>query len=92
MAAREKELLPVPYFHVVFTLPREIARLATARPRVIYDLLFRASSEAMQQVALDEEHLAAEIGFLSVLHTWGLLRGELVEALGVDLVRVRRLF
>ena len=69
--AREAELLPVPYFHVVFTMPRPLAQLALRHPRVLYDLLFRASAEAMQQVARDEKHLGAEIGFLSVLHTWG---------------------
>jgi len=69
--AREAELLPVPYFHVVFTMPQQLARLALGHPRVLYDLLFRASSETLQQVALDERHLGAEIGFLSVLHTWG---------------------
>jgi hypothetical protein len=56
--------------HVVFTLPRELAPLALANKRLIYSLLFRASSETLLEVARDPRHLGAEIGFLSVLHTW----------------------
>jgi hypothetical protein len=71
MAAREAELLPVPYFHVVFTLPSAIGDLAYQNKAVIYDLLFKASSEAMLTIAADPKHLAARIGITSVLHSWG---------------------
>ena len=71
MEERESELLPVPYFHVVFTLPQEIAALARWNPKVVYDLLFKTSAETLRQVALDPKHLGAEVGVLSVLHTWG---------------------
>jgi hypothetical protein len=63
--------LPVPYFHVVFTLPHELSALALGNKRLIYDLLYKASSEAMLEMARDPKHLGAEIGFLGVLHTWG---------------------
>lgn len=69
--AREAELLPVPYFHLVFTLPHELGPLAKANPRLVYGLLFRAASEAMQNLAADPKHLGARVGFLAVLHTWG---------------------
>src|SRR5438874_12927 len=71
LAEREAELLPVPYFHLVFTLPAQIADIAYQNKAVIYDLLFKASSETMLAIAADPEHLGARIGFLSVLHTWG---------------------
>src|SRR2546426_253328 len=71
LAAREAELLPVPYFHVVFTLPAKIAAIAYHNKAVVYDLLFRASSEAMLTIAADPEHLGARIGITAVLHTWG---------------------
>jgi hypothetical protein len=71
LAAREKELLGVPYFHVVFTLPHELNPLCRHNARVLYDLLFRASAETLLEVAADPKHLGAQIGFLSVLHTWG---------------------
>jgi Putative transposase/Transposase zinc-binding domain len=71
MAAREAELLPVPYFHVVFTLPSAIGDIAYHNKAVIYDLLFKASSEAMLTIAADPKHLGARIGITSVLHTWG---------------------
>jgi Putative transposase/Transposase zinc-binding domain len=71
LAAREAELLQVPYFHVVFTLPAQIADIAYQNKAVIYDLLFKASSETMLVIAADPNHLGARIGFLSVLHTWG---------------------
>jgi hypothetical protein len=70
-AARQPELLPVPYFHVVFTLPGRIADLAYQNKAVIYNLLFKASAEALITIAADPEHLGARIGVLSVLHTWG---------------------
>ena len=70
LAARRQELLPTRYVHVVFTLPRELAPLALQNKKVIYDLLFRASAETLLEVARDPQHLGAEIGFFSVLHTW----------------------
>ena len=71
LAEREAELLPVPYFHVVFTLPQQIARLALQNPRQIYTILFQAASETLLTIAADPRHLGASIGFLAVLHTWG---------------------
>jgi Putative transposase/Transposase zinc-binding domain len=71
LAAREDELLPVPYFHVVFTLPAAIADIAYQNKAVIYDLLFKASAETLITIAADPKHLGARIGVLSVLHTWG---------------------
>jgi ssDNA-binding Zn-finger/Zn-ribbon topoisomerase 1 len=71
LAAREDELLPVPYFHVVFTLPAAIADIAYQNKAVIYDLLFKASAETLIAIAADPKHLGARIGILSVLHTWG---------------------
>jgi hypothetical protein len=71
LAERETELLPVPYFHVVFTMPARIADVAYQNKAVIYDLLFKASSETMLTIAADPKHLGAHIGILSVLHTWG---------------------
>lgn len=59
------------YFHVVFTLPHQFTGLALQNKRVIYDLLFHACAETLLEVAANPEHLGAEIGFLSVLHTWG---------------------
>ena len=71
MEAREAELLPVPYFHVVFTLPASIADIAYQNKRVIYNLLFKVSAETMQTIAADPRHLGAKIAITSVLHTWG---------------------
>jgi Putative transposase/Transposase zinc-binding domain len=71
LAARERELLPVRYFHVVFTLPHQLSTLFLQNKRLLYDLLFRASAETLLEVALDPKHLGAHIGFLAVLHTWG---------------------
>jgi Putative transposase/Transposase zinc-binding domain len=71
MRAREAELLPVPYFHVVFTLPSAIGDVAYQNKAVIYDLLFAASAETMLTIAADPKHLGAKIGITSVLHTWG---------------------
>jgi hypothetical protein len=71
LAEREKELLPVPYFHVVFTLPAKIADIAYQNKAAIYGILFKASAETMTTIAADPKHLGARIGFLSVLHTWG---------------------
>ncbi len=71
MEARAADLLPVPYYHVVFTLPAPIADIAYANKAVVYDLLFRASAETMQIIAADPKHLGARIGMTSVLHSWG---------------------
>jgi predicted Zn-ribbon and HTH transcriptional regulator len=71
MAARKAELLPVAYFHVVFTLPSAIGNIAYQNKALIYDLLFKASSETMLTIAADPKHLGARIGITSVLHTWG---------------------
>jgi len=69
--ARESELLPVEYFHVVFTLPASLGPVALQNQRTVYGLLFRAAAETLQQIAADPKHLGADIGFLAVLHTWG---------------------
>jgi hypothetical protein len=71
LAKRTKELLPVRYCHVVFTLPHQLAPLAYQNKRILYRLLFHASAATLLEVAADPKHLGAEIGFLSVLHTWG---------------------
>ena len=71
LEAREADLLPVGYFHAVFTLPAPIADIAFHNKRVVYDLLFKVSSEAMLTVAADPKHLGAKIGITAVLHTWG---------------------
>ena len=71
LAKREADLLPVGYFHVVFTLPAEIAAIAFHNKAVLYDLLFKAASEAMLTIAADPRHLGARIGITAVLHTWG---------------------
>jgi hypothetical protein len=70
LRARERELLPAHYVHVVFTLPRELAPLALQNKRLIYNLLFHASAETLLEIASDPRHLGAEIGFFSVLHSW----------------------
>ena len=71
VAARAEDLLPVEYFHVVFTLPAEIARIALWNKRAIYGLLFRASAETVMTIAADPKRLGAKVGMTSVLHTWG---------------------
>ena len=71
LARREADLLPVGYFHVVFTLPAEVADIAFHNKAVVYDLLFRAASETMLTIAADPRHLGARIGMTAVLHTWG---------------------
>ena len=70
IAARQQELLPTPYAHIVFTLPRRLAPLVLQNKKLLYDLLFRISAETLLEVARDPRHLGAEIGFFSVLHTW----------------------
>jgi hypothetical protein len=71
LAAREAELLPVPYFHVVFTLPAAIGAIAFQNKAKVYGLLFSAAAEALTTIAADPKHLGAEIGVTAVLHTWG---------------------
>ena len=71
LAEREAELLPVPYFHVVFTLPAPIGDIAYQNKAVIYDILFKAASETLITIAADPKHLGARIGLTAVLHTWG---------------------
>ena len=71
LAKQTQDLLPVPYFHVVFTLPHDLSALVLQNRKVLYDLLFRTSADTLLEVAADPDHLGAEIGFLSVLHTWG---------------------
>jgi Putative transposase/Transposase zinc-binding domain len=71
LAERAAELLPVPYFHVVFTLPARIAAIAYQNKAVVYDLLFRAAAETVLTIAADPKHLGARIGITAVLHTWG---------------------
>src|SRR5207244_7757555 len=68
--SRLRELLPVPYVHIVFTLPPQLAPLALQNKKVIYGLLLRVSAETLLEVARNPRHLGAEIGFFSVLHTW----------------------
>jgi hypothetical protein len=68
--ARSRDLLPVPYAHVVFTLPHELAPMALQNKRIVYDLLFRASAATLIEVAQNPERLGADIGFFSVLHSW----------------------
>ena len=70
IAARRRELLPVPYVHVVFTLPPQLASLALQNKKIIYGLLLRASAETLLEIARNPRHLGAEIGFFCVLHTW----------------------
>jgi Putative transposase/Transposase zinc-binding domain len=71
LEAREQEVLDVEYFHVVFTLPHELVPLALQNPRVVYGMLFRATSETLLTIARDPKHLGATIGCLALLHTWG---------------------
>src|SRR5258705_6383741 len=71
LAAREADLLPVPYFHVVFTLPAPIAAIAFQNKAVVYAILFRAAAEAMSTLAANPRRVGAEIGVVAVLHTWG---------------------
>jgi hypothetical protein len=71
MAQRTAELLPVPYFHVIFTIPASAAPLGLQNKQVVYDILFRAASQTLLQIAADPKHLGAQIGFFLILHTWG---------------------
>jgi hypothetical protein len=71
LESRRQELLPVEYFHVVFTVPEAIARIAFYNQALVYGLLFRCAAEALLTIARDHKHLGAEIGFFGILHTWG---------------------
>src|SRR5256885_1024 len=71
LAEREAELLPVPYYHLVFTLPAAIGNIAYQNKAVIYDILFKAAAETLTTIAADPKHLGARIGFTAVLHSWG---------------------
>ncbi len=71
LTEREAELLPVPYYHVVFTLPAAIAAIAFHNKAAVYDLLFRTAAETLTAIAADSKHLGARIGLTAVLHTWG---------------------
>ena len=71
LAEREAELLPVPYYHLVFTLPAAVADIAYQNKATVYDILFKASSETLITIAADPKHLGARVGAISVLHTWG---------------------
>lgn len=71
LAERHADLLPVPYYHVVFTLPAEVASLAYQNKAVVYDLLFKAAAETLLTIAADPKHMGARIGLTAVLHTWG---------------------
>jgi hypothetical protein len=71
LADRQSELLPVPYFHVVFTVPTPIAEIALHNKAVVYGILFTAAAETLRVIAADPQHLGAEIGLVAVLHTWG---------------------
>jgi len=71
LSERAGELLPVQYFHVVFTIPHEVAAISLQNRKAIYSILFETSAKTVRQVAADPRHLGAEVGFLSVLHTWG---------------------
>jgi Putative transposase/Transposase zinc-binding domain len=71
LAAREADLLPVGYFHLVFTVPTEIAPIAYQNKAVVYDLLFRTAAETLLKIAADPKHLGARIGATAVLHSWG---------------------
>ena len=70
LEARAEELLPVPYFHVVFTVPAEISSLAWKNKKTVYEILFRAAAQTLLEIARDPRHLGARIGFLAILHTW----------------------
>ena len=71
LEARARDLLPVEYFHVVFTIPAALAEIALQNKKVMYDILFRASAETLKTIAADPKHLGAQLGFIGLLHTWG---------------------
>ncbi len=70
LSARQRELLPVPYFHVVFTVPHKLNTLIRANPKTLYNLLFRSVADTLIELAADPKHLGAQIGFFAILHTW----------------------
>lgn len=76
LAERESELLPVPYFHIVFTIPRELAAIAHQNRRILYKILFETAWQTLRTIAADPKHLGAEIGVLAILHTWGQTLGH----------------
>lgn len=71
LADRQAELLPVPYFHVVFTMPAPVAAIALQNKALVYDILFKAAAETIRVIAADPKHLGAETGMIAILHTWG---------------------
>jgi len=71
LAARQAELLPVAYFHVVFTLPAPLAEIAFHNKATVYAILFKAAAETLRTIAADPKHLGAQIGMIALLHTWG---------------------
>ena len=71
IAARNEDLLPIEYFHVVFTIPSELNLLVSMNQKVLYNLLFRSASETLTELANDPKHLGAKIGVIGILHTWG---------------------
>jgi hypothetical protein len=71
VAARTADLVPLEYFHVVFTVPHQLSELMLQNKRVLYNLLFRCAADTLSEVAANPKRLGAEIGFLCVLHTWG---------------------
>ena len=71
LVERQAELLPMPYFHVVFTVPAAVAEIAFQNKARVYAILFKAASETLRKIAADPHHLGAEIGFIAVLHSWG---------------------
>ncbi len=83
LAAEQTLLLPIPYFHVVFTLPHQLNPLIRVNQRLLYDLLFQTASQTLQEFARDPQHLGAEIGITAVLHTWGQTLTEHVHVHGV---------
>jgi hypothetical protein len=71
LSERQAELLPVEYFHVVFTVPQEVAAIAYQNKEVVYNILFQATAQTLRTIGADPKHLGAEIGFIAILHTWG---------------------
>ena len=71
LADRQAELLPIPYFHVVFTVPAPVAAIALQNKAVVYDILFKAAAETIRTIGADPKHLGAETGMIAILHTWG---------------------
>ena len=71
VAARSRELVPLNYFHIVFTVPQQLSELMLQNKRLLYELLFRSVAATLLEVAANPKHLGGEIGFLGVLHTWG---------------------